>query len=125
MDLTPLREYLYIFLALAGVALILALLLLLYVIYRVRRIHLPEDADTLDALRGTPLSVVLMLDLLDMALDIFAAPFAWTILSYLGLKQLRGVTVVESLIPGTQFIPTMTLAWIFARVTREHRLGSG
>jgi hypothetical protein len=40
------------------------------------------------------------------------------LLGYLGLKPLRGVTVMESLIPGTQFLPTMTVAWIIARWTR-------
>jgi hypothetical protein len=37
---------------------------------------------------------------------------------------LRGVTVVESLIPGTQFLPTMTVAWIVARLGKP-RLKSG
>lgn len=113
------RELLYFILAGIGISLLLALLLLAYILIRIRRIHIPEGADALTALRATPLSVVLFLDLLDLSLDFLSAPFAWTILGYLGLKQLRGVSVVESLIPGTQFIPTMTLAWIFARLTRE------
>jgi hypothetical protein len=82
----------------------------------VRRIQLPPDADALTALRATPLLVVITLDLLDFALDFLSAPFAWVLLGRLGLKPLRAVTVIESLIPGTQFIPTMTAAWILARL---------
>jgi hypothetical protein len=62
-----------------------------------------------------------LLDLLDLGLDFFSAPVAWVILTKLGLGPLRGVTVVESLIPGTQFIPTMTLAWLFARYFDPNR----
>jgi hypothetical protein len=40
------------------------------------------------------------------------------ILTKLGLGPLRGVTVVEGLIPGTGAIPTMTAAWVLARVFR-------
>jgi hypothetical protein len=107
----------YTLLALIAAALVLAVLLGLWVLWRVRRIHLPPDADTLTALRATPLSVVLLLDLLDFSLDFLSAPFTWIILGRLGLAPLRGVSVIESIIPGTQFIPTMTLAWIFARLT--------
>jgi hypothetical protein len=102
----------------AGTALLLALVVGVYVFTRIKRINLPPDADTLTALRMTPLSVVILLDLLDLGLDFFAAPFAWIILSKLGLGPLRGVTVAESLIPGTGAIPTMTAAWILARVFR-------
>ncbi|MGQ0600151.1 MAG: hypothetical protein ACT4QE_00485 [Anaerolineales bacterium] len=107
----------YTLLALIALALVLAVLLGAWVMWRVRRINLPPDADTLTALRATPLSVVLLLDLLDFSLDFLSAPLAWIILGRLGLAPLRGVTTVEALIPGTQFIPTMTLAWIFARLT--------
>jgi hypothetical protein len=60
--------------------------------------------------------VALGLDLLDLALDFLAAPLAWVILDQLGLKGLRGVTVVESLLPGTQLIPTLTLSWVIVRL---------
>lgn len=100
-----------------GISLALALLLLAYVLVQVRRIHLPPDADFFTALRLTPFSVVVLLDLLDFGLDIFSAPVSWILLGRLGLAPLRGVTVVEELIPGTQLIPTMTLAWLFARFT--------
>lgn len=102
-----------------GIGLLLSLALFGWIIWRVRRIHLPENADALTALRATPLEVVILLDLLDFTLDFLSAPFAWVLLNYLGLKPLRNVTVVESLIPGTQFIPTMTVAWVIARLTRD------
>lgn len=97
----------------------LAVLFLIWVIWRVKRIHLPPDANFLTALLATPLPVVILLDLLDLSLDFLSAPFAWAILGYLGLKPLRGVTMVESLIPGTQVLPTMTVAWIAARILRQ------
>ena len=101
---------------LIGIAFVLAMLLLAWVVWRVRKINLPPDADPMEALRMTPLTVVILLDLLDFSLDFLSAPFSWVLLGYLGLKPLRGVTVAESLIPGTQFLPTMTTAWVIARL---------
>ena len=98
-----------------GVALALALPLLAWVIWRVRRIALPAGADFFTALRHTPFVVVLLLDLLDLGLDFLSAPIAWVLLTRLGLAPLRGVTIIEELIPGTQIIPTMTLAWVAVR----------
>jgi hypothetical protein len=97
------------------ISLVLALLLLLIVIRQVRKIDIPPDADFHETLLLTPFSVVLMIDLLDLGLDFLAAPVAWVILDRLGLKALRGVSAVEALIPATQIIPTMTLAWVGAR----------
>lgn len=114
-----LRELLGILGIILGIALILALIFLAYVFWRVRRIHLPPGADFFTALRYTPLSVVILLDLLDLSLDFFSAPIAWIILGRLGLEPLRAVTVVESVIPGTQMLPTMTIAWIVARVWKN------
>lgn len=105
-------------LLLAGAALlglVAAVLVGVWVLARVRRLRLPAEADFMTALRLTPFSVVLLLDLLDFSLDIFGAPVAWGVLSYLGLQPLRAVTVIESLIPGTQLLPTMTIAWLIAR----------
>ena len=106
-------------LALMGAVLCIATLLLGWIVWRVRRIQLPADADFTTALRMTPLAVVIVLDLLDFGLDFLSAPFSWVLLGYLGLAPLRGVAVVEGLIPGTQLIPTMTLAWIVARLTQS------
>src|SRR5436309_13921139 len=108
----------YGLLCVVGGALLMAIALGVYIWATVRRINLPPDADTLTALRLTPLSVVILLDLLDLSLDFLGAPLAWLILTRLGLGPLRGVTLVESLIPGTQFIPTMTAAWPIARRLR-------
>lgn len=115
MDEFNWRALLLVFIAVSAVGLTLSLAVLGWVLWRVRRIQLPVGADALTALRMTPLAVVILLDLLDLSLDIFSAPVSWTILGYLGLSPLRGVTVVESLIPGTQLLPTMTLAWLAAR----------
>jgi hypothetical protein len=115
------NELLLILLVLMGGSLVLALLLTGLVVWRLRKIKLPPDADIFTALRATPFVVVLVLDLLDFGLDFLSAPFAWALLSHLGLKQLRGVTVVESLIPGTQFLPTMTTAWVLARLLRGQK----
>jgi len=107
-----------------GFSLGLAILLLIWVIWRVKRIQLPPEADFMTALQATPLAVVVLLDLLDLSLDFLSAPFAWVVLGYLGLKPLRGVTMVESLIPGTQVLPTMTAAWLFVRIrNRMQRSG--
>jgi hypothetical protein len=108
----------YALLCVVGGALVGAVALGIYVWVTVRRINLPPDADTLTALRLTPLSVVVLLDMLDLSLDFLGAPVAWVILGRLGLGPLRGVTVIESLIPGTQLIPTMTIAWVLARWLR-------
>jgi hypothetical protein len=114
-----LREVLTTLGIIIGIALVLALILVAYVLWRVRHINLPSGADFFTALRHTPLSVVIMLDLLDLSLDFLSAPFAWLILGKLGLQPLRGVSVVESFIPGTQALPTMTIAWIVARLWKN------
>jgi hypothetical protein len=114
-----LNTLLYILLALFGSGLILSLLFLIWVIWSVKRIKLPPDADFLTALRATPLSVVILLDLFDFTLDIFSIPFAWVLLGYLGLQPLRAVTVIEAAIPGTQLIPTLTIAWLAVRLVNR------
>jgi hypothetical protein len=121
------RQLLYIFLLLAGIGLALSLALSIWVIWKVKHINLPADAGLVVALRATPFGVVVLLDLLDFTLDFLAAPLAWTLLSYLGLLPLRGVTVLWALIPGTQALPIMTLAWLVVRLSRArpdpaHRL---
>ncbi len=114
-----LEQILYLIAGAMAVALILAGVVLVWVVWRVRHIEIPPEADFMMALRYTPFSVVLLLDLLDFGLDFLSAPFAWAILSWLGLKPLRGVAVVEGLLPMTHFLPTMTVAWVIARLGGE------
>lgn len=116
-----LRTFLLIFIGLSLVGLVLSLILLAWIVWRVKRIPVPPDADFLTTLRYTPLSVVILLDVLDLTFDFLAAPFAWILLGYLNLQSLRTVTVVEAVIPGTQFLPTMTAAWLFARFADAQR----
>ena len=113
-----LTDFLQILLVISGVSLALAAFVFAFVVWRVRKINIPPTATAIQALHVTPFSVVLLLDLLDLALDFFSAPISWTLLGYLGLKPLRGVTVAEGLIPATQAIPTMTLAWLAVRLLK-------
>ena len=112
---TGIQYFLIIFIALSIIGLILAVILTIWVVWQVRRIKVPPGADFWTTLRFTPLSVVILLDILDLTFDFLAVPFVWVLLSYLNLQALRAVTVIEAMIPGTQLIPTMTLAWLFAR----------
>lgn len=107
---------LYVLLLLIAAGLVAIVALLFFVIWRVRRVHLPPGASFVIALRATPLSVVLLLDALDWSLDIFSAPFTWILLSRLGLAPLRGVAIVKDLIPFTNFVPAMTIAWVVVRM---------
>ena len=114
--LTPeLKNFLAVILSLTLIGVIFLLLLLIWILWRVKRLQIPPGADFFTTLRYTPLSVVIFLDILDLTFDFLAAPFAWVLLSYLNLHALRAVTVIEAIIPGTQFLPTMTAAWLFAR----------
>lgn len=114
-------EFLQLFLLLSVTALTLAIVLAVWALSRIKPIRLPPDADWITAMRMTPLVVVILIDLFDFALDFLSAPISWIILGKLGLSPLRGATLVESLIPGTQAIPTMTLAWIVARLMPRDR----
>lgn len=119
-----LRDILITFGFISLTALILSLLGLALLRHRLRRLRLPPNAGFFDTLRAVPFGLVVVLDLLDLSLDIFSAPISWAILSRLGLQGLRQVTLIESLIPGTQLIPTMTLAWLLARFGERIRPSS-
>ncbi|HSR69272.1 MAG TPA: hypothetical protein VLU25_15150 [Acidobacteriota bacterium] len=97
-------------------ALLIAALLLVIAYRRIKRIELPPDADFWVAIRAVPLYLVVALDLLDFALDFLSAPIGWIVLTHFGLTPLRNTSVVEMLIPFTQPIPTLTLAWLGARL---------
>lgn len=116
-----LQNFVLIFLGVMSVALAIALILLAIIIIQIRRIHVPPGAGFAETLQYTPFLVVLFLDVLDLALDFLSAPIAWIVLDRLGLKGLRGFATVESLIPFTQAIPTMTLSWIAVRLFGKDR----
>jgi hypothetical protein len=116
MNVGEVPQWLIVILSLVGSGLLLSLALLGVVVWRVRKIRLPENADWITTMRMTPLVVVLLLDLLDFSLDIFSVGITWPLLGYLGLKPLRNITVLEGIIPGTQLIPTLTLTWLLARL---------
>lgn len=118
-------QVLTIVLILMGISTALGLLLMGWVLWRIKRIELPPNADFQTALRKTPFLVVLVLDLLDLGLDFFSAPISWVLLGKLGLSPLRKVTMVESIIPGTQALPTMTIAWLLMRLRRRKELPFG
>ncbi|MFP4343607.1 MAG: hypothetical protein ACLFU8_02830 [Anaerolineales bacterium] len=99
-----------------GASLVLALLLLLLTYRRLKDLRIPPGADFFTTLRHVPLSLVLFLDLLDFSLDFLSVPIGYAVLKSVGLEQLVLVTAAEALIPGTQIIPTLTLAWIVARL---------
>ena len=112
--------------ALAFIALVVIVIaavagLIYLAIRELEDLEIPQDADFFETLRIIPITVPIALDLLDLAFDVFAAPIAWFILDLLGLEALKTVTVVEGLVPGTQILPTMTLAWVLARIMRKDR----
>jgi hypothetical protein len=98
-----------------GVALAIAVVGLALVWRSVRRLGVPPDADFFTTMRYIPLTLVVLLDLLDFGLDILAAPVSWLVLDRLGLNGLRNKAALEAFIPFTQPIPTFTVSWIAAR----------
>jgi len=116
MSIEMIREIgLFLFGAMA-ISFILAMILFFLIINRLKRMDVPPNAGFGDTLLYTPLLLVVFIDLLDFALDILAAPFTWMILDRLGLKALRGFAAFEALLPFTQIVPTMTLAWFAVRL---------
>lgn len=109
-------DLLKIFAIIAAVALVLAAVALTVAVRKLRRIRLPADADFFTAVRAVPLSLMIGLDLLDLALDVFSAPIMWVLLNRTGLQALRNTAAVEALIPVTGPIPTLTIAWFAARL---------
>lgn len=116
LPVDDLRTIGLILLGLIGIGVLLVAFLFVLALRQVRNLDIPQDATFAETLHYTPFIVVLMVDILDLSLDFLAAPVAWVLLDRLGLKALRGVSVLETLIPGTQLIPTMTLAWIGVRL---------
>lgn len=107
---------LLIWLAVAmALALIVAAVGLALIWRRVKQLRVPPEAGFFATMHYVPLPLVILLDLLDFGLDIFAAPVSWLVLDRLGLRGLRNKAAIEALIPFTQPIPTFTLGWIAAR----------
>ena len=113
------------FLAALAVVALLALALAATVLYfawrKLRRIRISADADFFTTVRAVPLSLVVGLDLLDLALDVFSTPITWLLLDRLGLKALRNVATVKAAIPLGDMIPALTLAWLAARYLKLGR----
>lgn len=116
MTIEDLRTIGLILAASMGVSLALAAVLFIAVIRKLRRLNVPPDAGFGETLLYVPFLLVLFIDLLDWGLDVLSAPVSWVLLDRLGLRSLRNVSTVEALIPFTQFIPTLTLSWIWVRV---------
>ena len=117
MDITDdLRTIGLILGALFLFGLVISVLLLAYAVRVMRHLDIPPDAGLADTLHVTPFIVVVGIDLLDLTLDVLAAPVSWVILDRMGLRALRNMATIEAIIPGTQIIPTLTLAWIIVRL---------
>ncbi len=99
----------------AAVCVVVALVGLSLLVRSMRRLHVPHDADFFTTMRLIPLPLVVLLDMLDFGMDVFAAPLVWLFLDRMGLRSLRNKAVVEALIPFTGPIPTFTIAWVAAR----------
>lgn len=110
-----LRTFGQVLLSVLLISVALGLLLLALIYRRLREIKVPPNADFFTTVRATPLSLMIALDLLDLGLDVFATPIVWIVLSRFRLQALRNVAAVEALIPFTQPIPTLTLAWFAVR----------
>jgi hypothetical protein len=111
-----LKSFAFLLGAIMLTSLVVGLLVLGLAYRRLKRIRVPQDADFFTTLRAVPLALVVGLDLLDLGLDTLSAPLEWLILNRLGLTALRNVATFEALIPFTGPIPTLTLAWIAARL---------
>ncbi|WP_298821768.1 hypothetical protein [Chloroflexus sp.] len=105
------------FLALMVISLTLATIVLWWIWRRIRSLNVPSDAGFFTTMHYIPIALPIALDLLDLGLDILAAPVSWLILDRLGLRGLRNKAAVEALIPLTQPIPVFTIGWLIARLT--------
>jgi hypothetical protein len=124
MSIEDFRDIALVVLGLMLAAGLIGSFVLIFAYRRIRGLNIPADATFAETLLLTPLSIVIAVDLLDLALDILAAPLSWAILDRLGLKALRGVATFEALLPGTQLIPTMTLCWLGVRVLNTQYNGT-
>jgi hypothetical protein len=110
-----LDDFLLLLAAVSAAALVGALVLALLLWRRLRKLK-TSGGGFWQTLREVPLGLVVLLDLLDLALDVFSAPVIWFLLRRLRLEALQQVAIVEALIPFTAPLPTMTLCWFAARL---------
>ena len=85
-----------------------------------RRLTVDRAPESVEALRQMPLALALGVDAIDLGLDFFGAPIVYALLSRGDLRALRRLTLFESLLPGTQLIPSLTISWLYA-----HHAGDG
>jgi hypothetical protein len=111
-----LRSIFTILLIAMGVSVVVACIGLAALARGIRRLRIPPDADFFTTMRYIPLSLAIVLDLLDFGLDIFSAPIMWVALDRMGLYNLRNKATIEALIPITNVIPTFTVCWFAARL---------
>jgi hypothetical protein len=116
VDTGTFGDLLFWLLVAMGVALAIAVVGLALLWRSIRRLNVPADAGFFETMRYVPFALMVVLDLLDFGLDIFAAPVSWIVLDRLGLRGLRNKAAIEALIPFTQPIPTFTLSWVGTRV---------
>ena len=111
-----LQQYGVLLVLIFGVCLTLAGILLTIAQRQASKINIPDGANLVTTLQNVPFYVVLGIDLLDLALDFLATPITWVFLDQMGLKALRNISAIEAVIPGTQFIPTLSFAWIAVNI---------
>lgn len=110
-----LRRFLLFLAGVSLVALLAAAVLALLLWRRLRKLQVTPGAGFWQTLREVPFGLVVVLDLLDLALDVFATPVVWWLLGRLNLRALREVASIEALVPFTGPIPTMSVCWLLAR----------
>lgn len=123
---TTIASAFVLILVILGVLVVALIVLLVMAVREMRSIEVPPDADFFETMRLIPITVPLALDLLDFIFDsvipvfggFLGAPISWLLLDTMGLKSLRAITAVESFIPATQLIPTLTAGWVLARTLK-------
>ena len=119
-----LRDFLLLLAGVSLVSLLAAGVLALVTWRRLRRLR-TSGGGFWQTLREVPLGLVVLLDLLDLALDVFSAPIIWFLLRRLRLTALSEVATIEALIPITGPLPTMTICWVLARLGVGRGAGPG
>lgn len=125
-----LMQILTVLVLLMVISLVIAVAGLMAMVRSIRNIRVPRDADFFTTMRFVPLTLVILLDLLDFALDLFSAPITWIVLDRMGLPNLRNKATIEAIIPATGPIPRLrlpgcwhaSLIWVYHQEPGRHRL---